>query len=105
MFRIESKFVAESETKVVQYRRLVTPLFYIKLKSFTYRHLSNKPRYIGWPVFLIYEFTGWVDDNDLIIRRGASKKNDGIMDGIEFAVSQIKPSNVVSFPDMNLRNT
>jgi hypothetical protein len=105
MFRIESKFVAESETKAVQYRRLVIPLFYIKLKSFTYRHSSNKQRYIGWPVLLMYKFTGWADDNDLIISRGASKKDDAIMDGIEFAVSQIKPSNVVSFPDRNLRNT
>lgn len=105
MFRIESKFVAESETKVVQHRRLVTPLFYIKLKSFTYRHLSNKPRCIGWPVFLMYKFTGWVDDNNLIISRGASKKDDAIMDGIEFAVSKIKPSNVVSFPDRKLRNS
>lgn len=95
MIKIESKFIAESETKVIQHRRLVTPFFYIKLKYFTYEYLLNRPRLAGWPFFFMYKFTGWIDDNGMSIARGKSKKEDIIMDGIDFAVSKFKPSNVV----------
>lgn len=104
MIRIESLFLAESETKVVQHRRLVTPFFYIKLKSIEYNHFKDE-KVVVWlfTAFFIYKKTGWRSDKDEWIDSGHDKKQDLLVDQLNMVASEFKPSNVVSFSATNLR--
>jgi len=96
MIRIESKFIAESEVLVTEHRRLVTPFFFIRLKSRTYYYRESVPYVIYWPLFFCGKRTGWSCGDEWIIH-GISKKEDKALAGIELAVSEFKPSNVVQF--------
>lgn len=98
MIKIESKFIAESESLVIQHRRLVTPFFYIKLKSIEYNHFKDE-KVVAWTFaeFWIYKKTGWRNDKDEWIDRGYNKKQDMLVDQLDLAASEFKRSNVVQF--------
>lgn len=92
-FRIESKFIADDAEHVTQYRRLVTPWFFVSLKPKKYEHL--KTQYVSaW--FLCFCVNGWFY-GEKYLSKGFDKRTDYLLIELDKAVSDLKPTNVVRF--------
>ena len=61
MFRIETKLQCIQQNEVVQYRRLVTPLFYVNLKTRTFTRLAEITGYIAFVQGIMFKYHPWED--------------------------------------------
>lgn len=92
-FGIESKFIADDAEHVTEYRRFVTPWFYINLKTKAYEHL--KTQYVSaW--FLCFRVNGWFY-GEKYLSKGFNEKTDRLLIELDNAASQFKQTNVVRF--------
>lgn len=96
---IESKFIRLKKDHIAEYRRLVTPFFYINLKPREYRHYDYKAPYLDLGFFGVFRapirtpsgemvrYHGWKDkkDNRVIdkeIEKQLNLTNEKIEDNI-----------------------
>lgn len=63
MIKIESKFEAISNVEVIEHRRLVTPWFFVRLKSNSYKKLETKCFFFTVPCV----FRGWERNNSHLV--------------------------------------
>lgn len=97
MIKIEKKYLRLRKDTVAQYRRIVTPLFYIKLKTKIFKRYENKSRVLimPWPFLsahllpkgseVIYK--GWNDEKDNIVtdeklKQRLELENDKVTDNV-----------------------
>jgi len=86
LFEIESKFIAEDQYLVFEHRRLVTPLFFIRLKPRRYEYL--KGQMVTWWI-IAANVSGWFIGNRYIT------KSDPLTYRLESAICELKQYNVV----------
>jgi hypothetical protein len=78
LFRIESKFIAVNKKEVIQYRRLVTPVFRVKLKPVRWEF----GEYFCVIFVISFKTKGWYVDQGKKLRVA----NEGEMKSIELAL-------------------